>query len=176
MRLSRHAYAFSPTPSCAHLLQLRLPGHARLLAWAWACPCLPHPCARVSATPVAMRLTSSCTQRSPQLWVFSDAGAVNSTKGVSGRQRVCSYLSTMALVGLRVQETRVRVRVVGTRTHISGTGLEQRLQSEDPHPYPLRVRVRDQHGLAKPVPIPNNSHSQTSNAYLFIRIMCFSLT
>ena len=97
MRLSGHAHAFSPTPACAHLLQLRLPGHARLLAWAWACPCLPHPCARVSATPVAMCLTSSCTQRSPQLWVFSDAGAVNSTKGVSGSQRVYSYLSTMAL-------------------------------------------------------------------------------
>ena len=33
--------------------------------------------------PVAVHLTSSCTQRSPQLWAFSDTGAVNSTKGDS---------------------------------------------------------------------------------------------
>ena len=94
MHLSGHAPAFLPTPACMHLLQLCLPGHACFLTWAWACPCLPHPCTCVSATPIAMHLTSSCTQRSPQLWVFSDAGAVNSTKGVSGRQWVYSYLST----------------------------------------------------------------------------------
>ena len=78
-----------PAPTC-----MCLSGHACFLTWAWACPSLPHPCTCVSATPIAMQLTSSCTQRSPQLWVFSDAGAVNSTKGVSGRQQVYSYLST----------------------------------------------------------------------------------
>ena len=94
MRLSGHAHAFSPMPACAHLLQLRLPGHACILAW--ACACLTLALVSVQLL-VAMRFTSSCTQRSPQLWVFSDAGAVNSTKGDSGRQRVYSYLSTMAL-------------------------------------------------------------------------------
>ena len=126
--------------ACTHLLQLCLPGHACLLAWAWACPCLPHHCAHVSAAPIAMHLTSSCTQRSPQLWVYSDAGAVNSTKGISGRQWVYSYLSTMAL-GCRYRRCMYRYRWWA------------------PEPT-LQVWVHDLHGLAKPMPIPSPIHTK----------------
>ena len=65
------------------------------------CLCLPHfsACAHLPSCtcltlllisvqlPVAVHLTSSCTQRSPQLWAFSDIGAVNSIKGYSEDSR-----------------------------------------------------------------------------------------
>ena len=65
------------------------------------CQCLPHfpTCAHLPSCTcltlalvsvqllVAMHLTSSCTQRSPQLWAFSDTGTVNSSKGHSEDSR-----------------------------------------------------------------------------------------
>ena len=67
-----------PTHDCACLHLPLFPACAHLPL----CTCLTLALVSVQLL-VAMHLNSSCTQRSPQLWAFSDTGAVNSIKGDS---------------------------------------------------------------------------------------------